>query len=373
MSQSSARCERITAIVSTIVAVGILSAAVTAHQYNNSAPPDIEQMESDLRFQLKMAFRHDTQERARRLASLEKAVSAWQNSPQTEKDRKLFANWLAQSTSRSMPGRLAELPPTPNFSLATARHEPRPVPKATEHEEHTTAEQPQLASASESVQEHSPSATPTAHSKDETAEPPTGEKKRESITQLAQTQSSKGINQQQPSTTPSGPTGNRKSEELPPLEAAANPYVAGNELLSSRRVTVNLNGLATKIAGYHDRLEEVEATLRQMETPKLAALQEQIKILDGLSREFLFVRLYYESLTEWERETVLAPRPMEPTLTKVRQQLRRYETSSQGDFLGPFDPAIREEVAPLEKNLNEIKMRISQRTLVSSETESSNR
>jgi hypothetical protein len=115
MNFSSARGERMTAIISTVVAVIILAGGVTAYQSNTAPVDDIVQLESDLRFQLEVAFKHDPNQRAARLVELSKVSRAWLDSPQSEADREQLARWLLEATIRSMPGSLEPLPAIPTF------------------------------------------------------------------------------------------------------------------------------------------------------------------------------------------------------------------------------------------------------------------
>ena len=110
--------ERLTAFVSTMVAVAILAAGVTAHQ---SAAPvdsdsDVVQIASDLRFQLEMTFRHDVREREKRLAQFDAVMAAWNVAPQSNADRELLLAWLREAGANSLPGVMRPLPHVPDFS-----------------------------------------------------------------------------------------------------------------------------------------------------------------------------------------------------------------------------------------------------------------
>ena len=55
--QSSTTGERVTAVLSTLVAIAILGAAVTAQQSRTPQADRLASLESDLRFQLDLAYR----------------------------------------------------------------------------------------------------------------------------------------------------------------------------------------------------------------------------------------------------------------------------------------------------------------------------
>ncbi|HYO24770.1 MAG TPA: hypothetical protein VEQ85_07455, partial [Lacipirellulaceae bacterium] len=121
----STRGQRVTALVSTLVAVALLGAAVTA-EHPGPAPSNLlSSLESDLRFQLDLAFRGDGGALNDRLALLEATLAAWRASPQSPADEQLLAAWYRESIQRSMPGRAAELPAPPEFGAVAA-----PAPKA---------------------------------------------------------------------------------------------------------------------------------------------------------------------------------------------------------------------------------------------------
>ncbi len=122
MNFSTVRSERITAIISTVVAVIILAAGVTAHQSHHAPVDDLVQLESDLRFQLEAGYRHDTDERATRLAQLEEVFQAWQQSPRLPADQELVATWLLEATIRSMPGSSEPMPTIPQFGQQPPAH-----------------------------------------------------------------------------------------------------------------------------------------------------------------------------------------------------------------------------------------------------------
>jgi hypothetical protein len=136
---------------------------------------------------------------------------------------------------------------------------------------------------------------------------------------------------------------------------ASVPVMKGSD--STAPVTVNMTELAARIAGYHDGLDEVQLALLRLDVPDLAVIREQIEKLDGMTRDYGFVQLYYESLTPREREAIVAPRSMQATLAEVKRQLQRCEEVRDGDFLGTLDPEAEREFADLRARVAEIERR----------------
>ncbi len=281
--------ERITAIVSTLVAIAILAAGVTAHQ--SLVPLDeLQRLESDLQFQLEWAFRHDSKERSQRLAKLDETIEAWHASPRSQEDRRLFSSWLLESTVRSMPGTTKPLPKVPVFgkpSVATlAEPEKIKVVQSKPIESETVR-------LTEVVDIR---ATPADFAVAVVADPE-------------------------------------------PSEASEKP------------VQINLTELTARIAGYHEGLDQIETTLLLAKAPDLDFLEKQAKKLDDLTRNFRFVTLYHESLTEKEREYLSAPRSIIAPLAEIERLLERNESQRDGDFLGSFDSTQRKRIENLRQQL----------------------
>src|SRR5262245_18237957 len=110
--------EKVTAVVSALVAAAILGAVVTAEQGRAPTSDLLATLESDLRFQIEVAYRDDPNAGKARIRQLDDAIDAWRHSPRCPEDEQVFVEWLRTSLRRSMPGELNELPPTPPFSLA---------------------------------------------------------------------------------------------------------------------------------------------------------------------------------------------------------------------------------------------------------------
>jgi hypothetical protein len=116
MSQPSQKSERLTAIVSTLVAVAILAAGVTAQQSHQNPQDQLARLQSDLEFQLQRAYKHDVKRRNKRLDQLANVIQDWQHSTQSPPDHQRLVNWLTQATRNSMPGSSQSFPPAPEFS-----------------------------------------------------------------------------------------------------------------------------------------------------------------------------------------------------------------------------------------------------------------
>ena len=79
-----------------------------------------------------------------------------------------------------------------------------------------------------------------------------------------------------------------------------------------------------------------------------------------MTRDYRFVKLYYDSLTEDEQQGILVPRPLSATLQEVGRQLDRYEASLDADYLGSIDGAQAEQIAELRELLSTIGARVSE-------------
>lgn len=108
--------QRTTTILSALVALAILGLGVTAQSTGDPASGRREALESDLRFQIEMSWRHDGRTREAREAQLAATLAAWEASPQTGHDRQLLEQWLRGAIVGTLPGESGEFPPTPAFS-----------------------------------------------------------------------------------------------------------------------------------------------------------------------------------------------------------------------------------------------------------------
>lgn len=339
--------ERLTLFVSMAVAVAILAAAVTAHQSSSPKSTDVVQMGSDLRFQLEMAFRHKEHERSTRLAQLDEVMAAWQKSTQSDADREVLIGWLQEAGASSLPGVMRDLPASPEFSRVQPPVEHK-VMKAVATEEATPVEEETV--EFEVAAEEAP-ITPTAPDPLE-----------EEIAEI--------VTLRQPSSFNPGERGtNAKStlEIAPRPGTAEQPQLLEENLLETvvakqdepvGPVGVNFTELAARITGYHEGLDQVNLALTQMRMASLEVVAEQIKQLESLARDYTFVELYYDSLSQPERQMVHAPRDIRPTLDETKEQLDLCAEVLDGDFLGAFDKAAEKEIEMLQHKLAEIRRHI---------------
>ena len=312
MNFSTVRSERITAIISTVVAVIILAAGVTAHQSHNAPVDDLVQLESDLRFQLEAGFRHDTDERATRLAQLEEVFQAWQQSPRLPADQELVATWLLEATIRSMPGSSEPMPTIPQFGQQP------PAPQSTTQ--------------------------PTADLLEESSAPTDDFDLPKRVPTLADPISTADVSEAYISEAVKIP---QHTFLEPALEEATAEFVP-----------INLTELAARIAGYHDGLDEIETALIATDSDDFSALSQRIRQLDAMTADFHFVRLYFEALTDQERLSVAVPRSMSETLSEIERHLDRNQEALDGDFLGQLDSGHQEHLAQLRQQLADVAHRI---------------
>ncbi len=280
MNISTVASERLTAILSTVVAIAILGAAVTAQQSAPQQPTDeLSRLESDLRFQIKRIVRFDGQKSATCTAQLQRALELWNQAEPTEANQRLFAQWLRQSMVHTMPGSAMNLPEPPSFRSGL---------------QPSSSELPETVAAPEQPQ---------------------------------------SLIVEQPSVVVAPDTTQRSPTELLPQRIASPTFSASHKIskasLQTPSVRINLSELTARTAGYHDGLEQIEATLLETSSLEQGQLATQVGQLDALARDYRFVRLYYDSLDERERRSVIAPRPLGTTIAKVRRQLDRSNSKEQ--------------------------------------------
>ena len=380
--------ERTTTIVSALVALAILGLGVTAQPTGDQTSGRIEALESDLRFQIEMSWRHDGRTREAREEQLKATLAAWEASPQTGPDRQLLETWLRGAIVGSLPGESGEFPPTPAFSeLIVEAEKPAVVPGA-------EAKPPALPGAVEPPQESKPKSdanasaampalprdvplkpgqaytppkakefriTPRVPGSGQAAAPP--ETPPAAPTRQVPAAPPKRVIAAKPvevppATSPATPkTANAnkapRSPEHPPKVVETNedrvmppvaeapPVAASPTVLETPTppVTVNLAELNAQIGGYHDGLDEIEATVvargGKLTEGEVAQLVGQ---LEQLAAQHQFVRLYYDGLSKSERRFVAAPRSMGETIDLVEGQ-RAALVAEEEDFLTALEGA----------------------------------
>jgi hypothetical protein len=116
--------ERMTTIVSALVALGILGLGVTAQPTGDGDDVRVESLESDVRFQIEMSWRHDGRIRTARQAELEQTLAAFEKSPQSPADVQLLEQWLRAAVVASLPGESGKFPATPAFGKPAVAVQP---------------------------------------------------------------------------------------------------------------------------------------------------------------------------------------------------------------------------------------------------------
>jgi len=279
MNLSTLASERLTAILSTVVAVAILGAVVTAQSSAPQPKDELARLESDLRFQIKRLVRLDGQKSATCTAQLQRTLELWNQTEPTEPNRRLFAQWLRQSMVCTMPGSEKNLPEPPVFHSSSQ-------PSSNESQKTVdtfTPQQPRRVEQSTHVAKK----TPVQH----------------------------------------------LPAKMSPQRIALQTVAASNKItqasLQTASVRINLAELTARIAGYHDGLEQIEASLLATSSLDRSQLATRVGDLRSLARDYRFVRLYYDSLNARERRSAIAPRPLGVTLAKVRRQFERSSSSEQ--------------------------------------------
>ncbi|MEM8944538.1 MAG: hypothetical protein AAGD11_05080 [Planctomycetota bacterium] len=352
MDFSMVRSERITAVISTVIAVVILAGGVTAYQARTAPVEDIVQLESDLRFQLEVGFMHDHRERAARLRQLEQVTAAWRESAQASTDRTTLAEWLLEATIRSMPGSTQALPPTPAFGAAAvpptadavAIAEPI-APAEAESTDRLSADRHDVFVDPQPDAPFVPAVEPPTPAVFDPAEDAASDGSSES--QVGSTLMNK------PSIAIVAKPQFRPRETPPVVVAAATPVVPVEP------IRVNLSELAARIAGYHAGLDEVELALSRLEVDNFETLTVQVREVEQLTRVYQFVSLYYESLDGAERRWVEAPRPVASTLEKLQDRIDRAQESQSSDFLGEFDANRPNRIGRLRQQVSKLVSAVS--------------
>ncbi len=307
MSQAPAKGERATAIVSTLVAVVILAAGVTAQQSHTGPQDELALLESDFRFQLDNAFRHNVKGRTERMAQLEEVLSAWRQSSQSQEDRKRLASWLLEATIRSMPGSTESLSRGPEFGVPKTNAPVEPV--------ESQVEQPTL-TVSETPEQTAPQATTV-----------------DGVVEV------------------SNPVPLEETPDVFPQENKAE-FLESTSSSKEKSIEINLTELAVRIADYHAGLDRIETALLTSNSPKLDFLEKQMQQIENLTQNFRFTKLYHEALSDKERPAIRELRSMGTTLAEFERLLGdRAEGEQNGDFLGSFDTSHQERVEKLRQRL----------------------
>jgi hypothetical protein len=406
MNQSTAG-ERITAAVSTVVAIVLLGAAVTAEPTPGPPADRIKTLESDLRFQLELAYRTNSPELGRRVAQVDAAVAAWRSSPRGEQDDQALLVWLRTALDESMPGRSGELPAIPEFRPTA----PTPSPAATGATEPTIATQTHPVEPAPSRPTarpvDSPTPTPavpmppsvrrttpatqlptqlppasTVGATDPSRAPRTvqrpiilavsppepivaGAPASPSHAAPAELASDAPAAEHSVAVRPPAPAPQSQgSPTLPPAPSAGEvPYtsavvpstpvelagesptpptehaVASEIAARAERpaISVNLRELNARINGYHQELGEIEAATVVEDSVGPRQLNRLVAQLESLAGQYQLVHLYYDALSDAERQRVTSPRAMDEAIDLVNRHIQAADENR--DIFAEFDAA----------------------------------
>jgi hypothetical protein len=358
--------ERATALMSALVAIALLGAAVTA-QSSRSRPDDrLTRFESDLRYQLELGARLDRSTFEVGAKALDSTLEAWQKSPQSPGDHELMTGWLRAALLRSLPGESGAWPATPEFSTA---HVARKEVAADGGDERPEAEGQGTKTAvadagSASAKE---AAVSKPESRRERAPSANIEEPNEKLGIFAQDVDLSDLHRQadrlgahknestQPAAAPeTSIVARQASVKTPALEVGKRPAPTAAETAKTYRdvgpekaakpqaaaVEVNLGELNARIGGYHDGLGEIEAALvAGREGMTLEQVAKLVTRLEELAGQCQFVRLYFAALTPEERHFVMTPRSMAETVEMLDQQRARLDAMGEDHFAAANEPA----------------------------------
>lgn len=341
--------EKITATISTLTAVAILgmgalaqpsrrSATVhTVEQTAEQAADRIAALQSDLHYQLELAYRHDRDAFRDRTAELEQTLAAWHASPQSPADHELFGAWLREAISRSLPKRLDPLPPTPTFGaepapqvVDAAKPEAlRPIPLSKPAETATVTKQ---AASPAKAPVAAPSVADAVAVKSVPApsrvEPPVAKQQKEAPAPPATPAPAQHVAVEV--VTASAPS---------PVAEPATKATLIAQTTTPEPVSINLAELNARIGGYHDALDEIDAKIVAAGAePSLALAMRLVGQVEQLAEQRRFAQLYFDSLTDRERLFVIEPRSIDETVGLVEKLVRNvHPPAADDDFLAAAD------------------------------------
>ena len=116
-------------------------------------------------------------------------------------------------------------------------------------------------------------------------------------------------------------------------------------------ITINLSELVARTAGYHDGLNEIEATLFQFVQPgsergdrwqRLASARRSLGQLRQLVDDYLFIKLYYSLLTARQQQQVTAPQSPASLCERFSHCLDQWDTPRKDDYLRRLDRDLPE-------------------------------
>jgi hypothetical protein len=346
--QSSTFGERVTAAVSTLVAIAILGAAVTAQQARGPVADAVADFESDLRYQIDLTLRHDGASLKAAHEAVDQTLAAWHASPQSAIDRRLLVEWFDAAISATMPGHSGKLPPQPEFTseapiIVAPPSQPTPPPAeptpvaAEPAETHETPVAPiKPAPAVSEVTEPAPVGPQATTIEAAVVEPPVVDS---TPVEHSITVAPAHDGPSRPPTTPIAlpgvpfePIAEVTTLEAPPV--GATPYEATTEPAA---VNVNLAELNARIEGYNQQLAEIEASMVVEDAVSGQRLTTLVEEIEQLAQQYQFVKLYFDSLTDSECRRVSEPRSLGDAISLASRLAAREQDAS--DFLADFEAA----------------------------------
>jgi hypothetical protein len=119
----------VSAAVLGVTAGALAALAAASHAAGQSRQPDTDPrvLVGELAEQLRLVYRDNLPEYARRYEQLREAINAWNASPRSAADRQLMTTWLRDSIHSTLPGTGRGLPPLPKFGQPPATIENAPA------------------------------------------------------------------------------------------------------------------------------------------------------------------------------------------------------------------------------------------------------
>ena len=330
MELSTKASERLTAVLSTLAAVVILAAGVTAQQLRTPPADEVARLESDLRYRLTSQVGVDVQQAQAQLAQLDQVLAAWRHCDKTETDRRLLADWLLEANVRAMSDANKLLPPMPDFGRPSSTlPDPtfKPLPESLDAKQldgDSFRPEGELEPVPVPL-ELSPSSDPLPPLEPTPAEPP-----------------AIPVPVEQPA-----------FEEYIETEPAPTVPTVKQAAAASRGapVQVNLDELATRIAVCHDNLDELNSQLQAGDGVSAEQLPELLQRLERLCDQVQFVDLYFQMLSADEQASMMSPPSPRNVVAEFARQLERLEAQWQSDPFGEFDSSDSEELIALREHL----------------------
>jgi hypothetical protein len=336
--------ERSAALLSALVAVGLLAVGVTAEAppppRESSRPPG----EASARRQFELGFSHDRRQLKERIAMLDEALAAYGRAPATAENQQLLREWLATATRRSIAGNVQPLPPLPDF-----RDLPQPGAEL-------PRDRGQLAGAEGADDDGAQAALPQSAPATAVGMPQRatagGDPDAAAVAKAAP---------QRVATTAVAATPTLSTPPAAPAAHAELPRPAAAEGVGSRgavaaatptEVAINLTRLDARIRQCHAELVQLgQAAAPSDALPSQEQLADWTAQLERIADAFDFADLYYQALTPEERSYVTRPTSPRRVAAILAKRLEELASGGDGDFLRVFDARRGPELEALRLRL----------------------